>query len=175
MRRTVAPWSYPLILALLGVVLFFGHLSPAWRGIIGAESILFIGYLIARSRRSGEVRAPANLLPLFPGHLLLLFAIETFSPPPALLVGLWTVVPAASVVYDIIGASRFVPGRVSILSGVYCIIWADLFFLLEQIIKLGRELTLGEELVVGAVFVVVGIPFLGIGVYRHVRQVISKE
>ena len=174
MNRAVAPWTYPFILALLGVVLLFSHLTPMWRGIIGGESILFLIYLIARPRRPRS-GAPANLLPLFPGHLLVLFAIGTAASPSPLLLGLWTLIPAASVVYDIVAASRVAVGKVSILSGVYCIIWADLFFLVERIIKSGRELTSGEELAVGAVFVGIGIPFLGIGVYRHVRQAMSKE
>ena len=168
MNRTFPPWSYPLLLALLGIVLFFGRLSSVWQGIIGGESLGFILYISVRKRRSA---APANLVSLFPGHLLLLFAIGVLSPPPTLLLGLWTLIPVATVIYDCVATFWRWPGRVSILSGVYCIIWADLFFLLERIIKLGRGLSSGGELVVIAVFVGIGVPFLGIGVYRHLRMI----
>ena len=170
MSRGFPAWSYPFILALLGIVLFFGHLSRAWQGAIGGESVGFIAYLIARAHWHGESHAVANLISLFPGHLLLLFGIGALSPPPGLLLGLWMIIPAASVIYDVIGIIRPRRGQTSTLAGIYCIIWADLFFLLERIINLGRGLSSGEELIVAAVFVGVGAPFLGIGVYRHVRM-----
>lgn len=171
MKTALPPWSYPLLLVLLVLVLFVGHFSVAWRGAIGGESLLFFAYLIMRTRPTDrKFHGVANVLSLFPGHLLLLFAIGVLSPPPALLVALWMVIPAASVLYDIVGRAERFRGRVSILTGLYCIIWADLFFILERVISLGRGLSRGEELIVAAVFGVVGASFLWVGAYRHLRM-----
>lgn len=169
---TVPTWSYPLILALLGLVLLVGDLSPGLQASVGAESLLFLGYLFLRSRRTGrEGRTVAKLLPLFPGHLLLLFAISLLSTPKAGLIYLWMIVPAATAVYDLISFWSFLGGRVrmSISAGLYCIIWADLFFLLERVIALGRELSGGAEIVTAAMFGLVGTAFLFVGAYRHWR------
>jgi len=171
MKQEIPPWSYPLLLGLLGLVLFVGHFSLVWRAAIGGESLLFFAYLVMRLRLSDqETQGVANVLSLFPGHLLLLFAVGVLSPPPALLVALWMVIPAASVLYDVVGRAERFRGQVSILAGLYCIIWADLFFILERVISLGRGLSRGEELIVAAVFGVVGASFLWVGAYRHLRM-----
>ena len=175
MSRGLPAWSYPLILALLGIVLFVGRFSGAWRGAIGGESLLFVLYLILRARLPNrDSPRVANVLSLFPGHLLLLFGIGSLSSPPSLLLLGWMGIPVFSILYDIVGSARW-ERRASILTGLYCIIWADLFFLLERIISLGRGLSRGEELIVSAVFGVVGVAFLGIGAYRHLRMRIDKE
>ncbi len=171
MKQELPPWSYPLLLGLLGLVLFVGNFPLVWRWAIGGEGLLFFVYLILRARPPDRgSHGVANLLSLFPGHLLLLFAVGVLSPPPALLLALWTVIPAASVLYDIAGRAERFRGQMSILAGLYCIIWADLFFILERVISLGRGLSRGEELIVAAVFGVVGASFLWVGAYRHLRM-----
>ncbi len=171
MKQEIPPWSYPLLLGLLGLVLFFGRFSLVWRVAIGGESLLFFAYLILRARTTDRgSRGVANVLSLFPGHLLLLFAVGVLSPPPVPLLALWMVIPAASVLYDVAGRAERFRGQVSILTGLYCIIWADLFFILERAISLGRGLSRGEELIVAAVFGVVGASFLWVGAYRHLRM-----
>jgi len=165
-------WSYPLILALLGIVLFVGNLSPPLQVVVGVESILYLGYLIFRSVKPAlKARAVAKLLPLFPGHLLLLFAISLLPAPPTALVILWAVIPVASVLYDLLASWSMLRERVrmSILVGLYCIIWADLFVLLERVIALGRGLSGSAEIVVAGIFGVVGTVFLFVGAYRHWR------
>lgn len=165
-------WSYPLVLALLGIVLFVGNLSPPLQAVIGVESLLFLGYLIFRSVRPAlKPRAVVRLLPLFPGHLLLLFAISLLPVPATTLVILWAIIPAASVLYDILASRPMFKERVrmSILVGLYCIIWADLFVLLERVIALGKGLSGSAEIVVAVIFGVIGTVFLFIGAYRHWR------
>jgi membrane protein DedA with SNARE-associated domain len=163
-------WSYPLLLALLGIVLAVGHLSPPLQGGVALESLLFLGYLSFRSRRDiRESHAVANLLPLFPGHLLLLFALTLLPETKTSLVLLWMVLPAASVLYDLtaVWPGRKERTRMSILAALYCIIWAVLFILLERVIALGRGLEGAEEIKLIVVFGVVGAVFLGVGAYRH--------
>ncbi|MEA1871457.1 MAG: hypothetical protein U9N00_04625, partial [Candidatus Bipolaricaulota bacterium] len=136
-------WSYPLLLALLGIVLVVGHLSPPLQVGVAAESLLFLAYLAFRSRReSQESHAVANLLPLFPGHLLLLFALSFLPETQTYIVLLWMILPVVSVLYDVVAglAGDWERARMSILAILYCIIWTALFILLERIIALGRGL-----------------------------------
>ena len=175
---TLPSWSYPLILGLVGIVLFIGGFSAALNAGIGVESVLFLGYVILRARRPAPTsQAPAKLLPLFPGHLLLLFAIAVLPAPQTVLAAAWMVVPAATVFYDITGrwTTRRERLKVSILVGLYCIIWADLFFVLERVIALARNVSGNTEIIVAAVFGVVGTVFICIGTYRHLRVVNIKE
>ena len=96
-------WSYPLLLALLGIILVVGHLSPVLQIGVALESLLFLAYLAFRSRRKPqESHAVANLLPLFPGHLLLLFALSLLPETKTYIVLLWMILPAASVLYDLV-------------------------------------------------------------------------
>jgi hypothetical protein len=165
-------WSYPLLLVLLLLVLFVGRLPFALQAGVGVETVLFLVYLVVRSRRKPRtVRAPARLLPLFPGHLLLLLALSLVPAVGSDLVCLWMLVPGLSVLYDLLApwAAHRPKTRVSLLTVLYCIIWADLFFLIERIIVLGRGLAGSGEIVVGAVFVLVGACFLFLGAYRHWR------
>jgi hypothetical protein len=163
-------WSYPLLLALLGIVLAVGHLSPPLQAGVALESLLFLAYLAFRSRREPrESHAVANLLPLFPGHLLLLFALSLLPETKTYIVLLWMILPAASLLYDLVAgwAGDWERARMSILATLYCIIWAALFILLERVIVLGRGLQGKDEIKLIVVFGMVGVIFLGLGVYRH--------
>jgi hypothetical protein len=163
-------WSYPLLLALLGIVLAVGHLSPPLQAGVAVESLLFLGYLAFRSRREPqESHAVANLLPLFPGHLLLLFALSLLPETKTYTVFLWMILPAVSLLYDVVARweGDWERARMSILATLYCIIWAALFILLERVIVLGRGLQGRDEIKLIVVFGVVGVIFLGLGVYRH--------
>jgi len=167
---TLPIWSYPLVLGLIGIVLYIGKLSPALQTGVGVESIFFLGYLFFRARRPAQApRAVANLLPLFPGHLLLLLAVLLLPTPAPLLVVLWMLIPIATIFYDVVAAWQVLKkrARMSISAGLYCIIWADLFFLLERVIVLGRKVSGNAEIIVAAVFGVVGTAFIFVGVYRH--------
>jgi len=175
---TLPTWSYPLVLGLVGIVLYVGNLPLGLKAGIGVESLLFLGYLVYRVRRPAQVSRPvAKLLPLFPGHLLLLFALSLLPNPQTTLAVAWMVVPVATISYDIVGQwpTQRERLRMSILVGLYCIIWADLFFLLERVIALGRNLSGNAEIIVVAVFGVVGIAFIFVGAYRHWRVANVKE
>ena len=176
---TLPTWSYPLVLGLVGIVLYAGNLPLGLKAGIGVESLLFLAYLVYRARRPAQAPRPlAKLLPLFPGHLLLLFAVSLLPTPQTILAITWMVVPVATILYDVVGHWQIQQKErllVSILAGLYCIIWADLFFLLERVIALGRKVSGNAEIIVAAVFGVVGTAFLFVGAYRHWRVANVKE
>ena len=175
---TLPAWSYPLVLGLVGIVLYVGNLPLGLKAGIGVESLLFLGYLIYRARQPAQASRPvAKLLPLFPGHLLLLFALSLLPNPQTALAIAWTVVPIATICYDSI-ARWSTPTqrlRMSLLVGLYCIIWADLFFLLERVIAFGKNVSGNVEIIVAAVFGLIGTAFIFVGVYRHWHLVNVKE
>lgn len=177
-RDTLPVWSYPLILALLGIVIAVGHLSTPLQIAVSAETVLFIAYLLVRSRwdTSGS-RAASHLLPLLPGHLLLLFALSIVAGQNVLLVGLWMIVPAASVLYDYVAllSEERSTGQVSILTVLYCIIWADLFTVLERVVAIGRDLHGAGEIKLIAGLGILAVVFLIAGVYRHLYAIKSSK
>ena len=174
MRPQLPIWSIPLLFVLLGLIFFVGDLPKTAAIIVAVETVLYSAYLIFRHRwgsdRGGTV---ANVLPLYPGHLLLLLAVS-LVPGTALLSYLWTVIPVASVGYDLVSL-RVPEGRrrTSTLIGLYCIIWADLFYVLERVIAIKRGFERSGEVIVAVAFGAVGILFISLGVYRHMRA--SKE
>ncbi|MEE8593285.1 MAG: hypothetical protein V3T03_04080, partial [Candidatus Bipolaricaulota bacterium] len=94
---------------------------------------------------------------------------------PNTLAWLWTVVPLTTLAYDAVGRSEaFSPKvRMSISMILYGILWADLFFLLERAVVLHRQISGNGEIVIAAVFGLVGALFLSLGVYRH--RIAAKE
>jgi len=174
MRTQLPLWSIPLLFALLGLIYLVGNL-PLIPGIIVAlETVIYSVYLVLRSRLDiDRGRTVANVLSLYPGHLLLLFAVS-LVPGPARLAFLWAVIPVASIGYDLVslraGGGRW---RTSTLIGLYCIIWADLFYLLERVIAIKRGFERSEEVIAAVAFGAVGILFISVGIYRHMRA--SKE
>lgn len=177
-KDTLPVWSYPLVLALLGIVIAVGRLSTSLQIAVSVETLLFITYLVLRSRRNTtQTHALSNLLPLFPGHLLLLFALSIVPGQNTGLIGLWMVIPAASVLYDLVSLRKglVVSRRVSILAVLYCIIWADLFALLERVVALGRGIQGAGEIKLIVVFGVLAVVFLAAGVYRHVYAIKSSK
>lgn len=168
-------WSIPFLLAVVVIVLLVGNLSSSLAAVVVLETVMYSGYLILRSRcAAGGLKPVANILPLFPGHLLLLLAVSSL-PAPDRLVALWAILPVASIAYDAI--TVWVPlrtrGRASILTSLYCIIWADLFYLLERVIALKRGFARNEEMIAAIAFGAIGILFLSLGIYRHRRA--AKE
>jgi len=174
MRTQLPTWSIPLLFALLGLVFLVGDL-PLIAGIIVAlETVIYSVYIVLRGRLSADRgRTVANVLSLYPGHLLLLLAVS-LVPGPARLAFLWAVIPIASIGYDVVSL-RIAAGRLrtSTLIGLYCIIWADLFYLLERVIAIKRGFERSGEVIIAVVFGAVGILFISLGVYRHLRA--SKE
>ena len=177
-KDSLPAWSYPLILALLGIVIAVGHLPTSLQIAVSVETVLFVAYLIIRLRHdTTQTHAVSNLLPLFPGHLLLLFALSIIPGQNTGLVALWMVIPAASVLYDLVSLRKgqLAPKQVSILTVLYCIIWADLFALLERVVALGRDLHGASEIKLIVVFGVLAVVFLAAGVYRHVYAIKSSK
>ena len=163
-------WSIPLLLTVLGIILLVGNLSLPLGVVAAAETLVASGYLIHRARTPGGGRRPvSNLIALFPGHLLLLLAIALL-PEPDRLAALWAIVPIATLAYDLV--SRNAPEgvvRTSISIGLYAILWAVLFALLERIIAIQRGFGPGGETIAAVAFGVFGILFISLGIYRHWR------
>ena len=169
-RPPLPVWSIPLLLAMLGILLFIGHLSDVLRALAGAEVVFFCLYILWRSRHErARVPGMANLLSLFPGHLLLLFGISLIETPDGL-AAIWLVIPILSIAYEETG-SRMSGGwvRTSILIGAYAILWAVLFALLERLIAVGRALDPRAEIIAASAIGVFGFLFIALGIYRHVR------
>ncbi|MGB2983177.1 MAG: hypothetical protein WBC63_04865 [Candidatus Bipolaricaulia bacterium] len=174
MRPPLPIWSIPFLLAIVGLILFLGNLSALLGAIVSLETVVFAAYLLWRSRRATESVGPvSNLLALFPGHLLLLLAVSLLERPNGL-AALWAIVPAVSVAYDAVSLNG-PRGRVraSILIGLYAILWAVLFTLLERVIAIKRGFGRGDEIIVAAAFGVFGILFISLGILRHWRA--AKE
>ncbi len=166
-------WMMPFALALLAIALLFGRFSPAAAGVAAAATLAALVYSALGSRfRQGGGRPAANLLPLLPGHLLLLFGLGTLARPDALAF-LWTVLPVGSVVYDWVGTRPAFAGRTSILTGLYAILWLVVFFLLERLIAEGKALSGHAEVVAAMVFGAAGVVFVVTGAARHRRA--TKE
>jgi hypothetical protein len=169
-RAPLPLWSIPLLAAVGGIILFVGNLSPLLCAVVAAETLVVCLYLFLRARWTRVSPRPiSNVLSLFPGHLLLLLVIALLDAPNGL-AAVWAAVPAVSIAYDLV--SRHAPrgrGRTSMLIGLYAILWAALFALLERVVVLHRALEWGEEVIVAAAFGLFGILFLSLGIYRHWR------
>jgi len=172
MKPTLPIWTIPLLLAIVGIILLVGHLGTTAKAVVMIEALGYCGYLLARARSADRGSRPvANLLALFPGHLLLLLAISSMAAPDRLAY-VWALVPPATVGYDVLSWKRLLRARTrtSISAVLYAIIWADLFFLLERLIASARE---WDERMIIVVLGVVGCTFLCLGLYRH--RLAAKE
>ena len=175
MRQPLPVWSIPFLLTLMGITVLIGNLSTAVLIASGLETIIVSVYLVIRSRSEPSGRQPpSNLLPLFPGHLLVLMMIALLEQPNVL-AWLWTLVPLATLAYDVIGRNSMLTVRVrmSISMILYGILWADLFFLLERAVVLHRQVSGDREIMIAATFGVVGALFVLLGAYRH--RLAAKE
>lgn len=171
MTPPLALWTLPFVLVLLGVALAFGRFSPAVAAVAAATTLCAMTYVALGSRvRQGGGRPPANLLGLLPGHLLLLFGLGTLAHPDALGL-LWGSLPIGSLVYDWAGVRRPFPGRTSILTGLYAIIWLVVFFLLERFVVERKGLSGYAGIVTAVAFGAIGVVFVVTGTIRHRRAV----
>ena len=169
MRQSLPVWSIPFLLTLMGIVVFVGHLSTAVLIVAGLETVIVSAYLVIRARGKPSDRQPTSkLLPLFPGHLLVLIVIALLDQPDVL-AWLWTLVPLTTLAYDVVGRNTTLSSviRMSISMILYGILWADLFFLLERAVVLHRQISGDQEIMIAAAFGLVGALFLSLGGYRH--------
>jgi hypothetical protein len=169
MKPPLPIWSIPLLLALVGIAVFIGRFSVGVVALVTAETVLVCGYLLWRGRRPAAARPPSNLLPLLPGHLLLLVAVALL-PDPDRLAWLWALLPVVTVTYDLVGSHK-ARGRAStsILIGLYAILWAAVFTLLNRVIAISRGFGEREEILAAVAFAVFGGGFVVLGVFRHGR------
>jgi hypothetical protein len=175
MKPVLPIWSVPLLLVVLAVALLVGNLSTSAAVVAAVETLGYTAYLLWRGRgeREGAPAPVANVLALLPGHLLLLLAVS-LVPRPGLLAWLWSLLLPASIAYDVVTLwMRKGNARTSILATLYCIIWADLFVLLDRVIAIKRAFARTEEVIAASAFGLIAILFLAVGVFRHVRA--AKE
>lgn len=166
----LALWTYPLILALLGIVLFINATPLVWSILVTVGCLSWLVYAWWTDRDVDRPKPLAGLITLLPGHLLLLFAILYTSGPDLWPMVVWLLVIPWTIVYDAVGRSVFGwTGRTSISAGSYAIIWAALLFLLERVIIAGRGLEGSVAAVLAACFAVFGCGFIYVGIQRHRR------
>jgi hypothetical protein len=175
MRKPPPVWSIPFLLALVGITAFIGRLDADVLVVICLEIVAFSVYLVILGRREpSDPRPLSSLLSLMPGHLLVLMMIALLDRP-GLLAWLWTLIPAATVAYDMVGrhAGFTTKARLSISAILYVILWADLFFLIERVVVLHRQSPGNQEIVIAVAMGLAGALFLSLGVYRH--RIAAKE
>jgi hypothetical protein len=158
-------WSLPLLFLLLAMVLLFGNLSLVSAAVVSAETVVAALYILAVRGRPA-VRSVANVLPLLPVNLLMLFGLSRLAAAD-FLASVWAVIPAVSVAYDAVTRRAGFPARTSILVGLYGILWADVFFLLDRWIAVGRGLTGRTDTAAAVAFGVVWSLLLLTGIRRH--------
>jgi len=168
--KTASPiLTIPLLLALVAIALVVARFDASATIGVLTVSMAVSGYLWVRARRGDGKTVPVSrLLPLLPGHALVLLGIGLVQVP-GVLPWLWMLVPIVTAGYDALGRKAASRTRkwMSILGFLYVILWADLFFLLERIIVLRRGMSGSEEVILATAFVLVGGIFLGLGIYRH--------
>jgi len=161
--------TVPLVLALVAIALVVGQFDVWVLLGVCVVSLAACAYLLVRARRGdGEMVPVSRLLPLLPGHVLILLGIGLLETP-GLLPWLWMLVPLLTIGYDALSRGEASRTRkwMSILGFLYVILWADLFFLLERIIVLRRGMSGNEEIILATALALVGGVFLGLGTYRH--------
>jgi hypothetical protein len=167
----MAVWSIPVLLVLQGIVWLVGGFSPSVLAAATALTLIYVVYFWMKGRSLHTGPKPiANVVALYPGHLLLLIALS-LVPASSLLGAVWCALPVATMAYDVATRRPNLVGRRSILAGLYCIIWAVVFFLLEQAIVLGKDLSGSREITAAIAVGAIGILFCGTGIYRHRRAV----
>ena len=111
-----------LTIALGALVLVLGSFSLAERIILGVTILTFLGYKIFREQRGFRFElVKGNLLPLFPGHLLLLLGLATMKNYSTELLGIWIAIVALTIGLDL-WANSVGAGRWALLTGTYCLI-----------------------------------------------------
>ncbi len=168
----LAPWTYPLIVALAAMVLFVNSTPLVWSLLVSLGCLiwLFYAWRTDTSRPSDRPKPLAGLITLLPGHLLLLFAILFTAGANRRLMIVWLLVIPLTILYDAVGRSaRGWKGRTSISAGSYAIIWSALFFLLERVIVVGRAVGGSVATAVAVCFAAFGCGFVFIGIQRHRR------
>lgn len=170
-RPPLPAWSYPLLLALAGIVILVGRLSAHVAAIVACEVLVSLGYLIATRAHVPRTKPVSNLIALLPGHLLLLLALTLVVDRGGDYVYLWIALPVVTLAYD--ASFRWSPRGVLALSipvTLYAILWASLITLLERIVVLARGLGGQSEFVIAAILGVAGVGFIALGIYRHWRS-----
>lgn len=159
-----------MAIALGVLTLALGRFSPAERFVTGAVIALFFLYLIFRERRGFRKEyAWKNLLGLFPGHLLLLFAIATTKSYNSYLLLVWIAMVGATLGFDILANRKEFKMQRGILGMLYCAVWVDLFFLIRQLVVSGGRLSERTGFMVSIGITIFAIIYLLTAIYRFAK------
>jgi len=160
-------WSKVAVLLLSGLVAAFGTF-PLWARV-GSVLVAVggVAYLIYRERvgfRREFVKG--NLLYLLPGHVALLLGLGMVGGASALWWA-WLALIAATVAFDwnAHGPLGFEAQR-RVAMALYALIWADVLFLIERLVRLGGELEGGGALALTAGIALFGVAYIGLALYR---------
>lgn len=123
-----------LLSGALVVIVLSAAAAPLSLPLRGAGGALLLGLwaYAAWSGRAGDPRSPLRLLP---GVALVFFGLALVGADAALIA--WAAVPPLIVALDHV---RFRDWR-SLATGLYVILWLDLFALVHQLVAVGRQLS----------------------------------
>jgi len=157
-----------LTIALGALVLALGSFSLAERVILGATILIFLGYKIVREQRGFRFElVKGNMLPLFPGHLLLLLGLTTMKSYTTELLGIWIAIVALTIGLDLF-ANLFGVERWALLAGIYCLIVGGVFYLIRELFVRSEKFS-EQSAVISLVIGIVGGLYLALAVYRFYR------
>jgi dipeptide/tripeptide permease len=160
-----------LTIALGALVLVIGAFSLGQRIILGTAVLVFLGYKIYREQQGFRFElVKNNLLSLFPGHLLLLLGLSTlkdFYADSSLLLGIWLAVLALTLGLDFL-ANALGGERWAVLTGLYCLIFGGIFYLIRELLVRSEKLPNQSELI-SLIVGIVGAIYLALAVYRFYR------
>lgn len=160
-------WNKIAVVILSGLVATLGTF-PLWARVgtvlVAAGATV---YLIHRERAGFRREfVKGNLLYLLPGHVALLFGVSVAGGAPALWWA-WLALIAATVAFDRAAHSALAfEAQKRVVMALYALIWADILFLIERLVRLGGKLEGGGALLLTAGVAVFGVAYIGLALYR---------
>lgn len=161
-------WNKVLILAVWGLMLWISP-WPLWVNIATTVSIaVIVYYLTYRERRGFQVEfVKGNLLYLMPGHVMLLFALTWINQPVIALWWVWIALVAWTLAFDLAAHQGWpFPLKRATATLLYVLVWAAMFFLLHELVRLGAKLDEAGRWALSWGLGLFGLAYIGLAVYR---------
>lgn len=117
-------------LIVIGLALAVVPYPLPWR--LGGGALLLLLWAYGLWRAAGGLLHPTSAVRLLPGHALLLLALGLVGSEAGFWA--WTALPVLSLLLDL-------ARHRSLATGMYAILWLDVFALLHQVVARGRNLT----------------------------------
>ncbi|MBI1742529.1 hypothetical protein HYR54_05610 [Candidatus Acetothermia bacterium] len=157
-----------LTISLGALVLALGSFSLAERVILGATILIFLSYRIFREQRGFRFElVKGNMLPLFPGHLLLLLGLATMKSYTTELLGIWIVIVVLTIGLDLL-ANLMGAERWALLAGTYCLIFGGVFYLIRELFVRSEKFSEQSAAISLGIGIGGGL-YLALAVYRFYR------